>query len=471
MVDIPQPSLEPILVDAAGRTGVILSFNTEYVSHEQDDAGVTVVLRDLRTQHEVTQRFRYVLAFDGAASRVASDVDLPFIGELARAGTVYALFDADLTKYVAHRPSILHWIFNRAAGVGEIGMGLLRAVEPWTKWIAGWGFDAAEGPGDLSDDTVLARIRAFIGDPDVEVSIVRTTTWYVNEQYATTYHSGRVFCGGDAVHRHPPSNGLGANTSIQDAFNLAWKVAFAVRGDAGPSLLESYSQERVPVGKQIVERANRSRREFAGLRDWFDRDADDPVAAGLDRLQDRSPQGAALRDRMYEALRLKNYEFNAHGVESNQRYVSSAILDDPQAVVEQWSRDPELYSQPSTRPGAKLPHAWLVGRDGRRLSTLDVVGDGKFSVVTGLAGRAWEDAAASLDVPWLRVVVIGAHGVADPYGEWWAIREIDEAGVLLVRPDGHVAWRHSEAVWDPDTATELLGDVLARLLGTDGVVR
>ena len=269
MVDIPQPMLEPILVDAAGRNGVILSFNTEYVSHEQDDAGVSVVLRDLRTRHEVTQRFRYVLAFDGAASRVASDLDLPFVGELARAGTVYAQFDADLTKYVAHRPSILHWIFNRAAGVGEIGMGLLRAVEPWTKWIAGWGFDAADGPGDLSDDTVLARIRAFIGDPDVEVSIVRTTTWYVNEQYATTYHSGRVFCGGDAVHRHPPSNGLGANTSIQDAFNLAWKIAFAVRGDAGPSLLESYSQERVPVGKQIVERANRSRREFAGLRDWY----------------------------------------------------------------------------------------------------------------------------------------------------------------------------------------------------------
>ena len=180
---------------------------------------------------------------------------------------------------------------------------------------------------------MLARIRAFIGDPDVEVSIVRTTTWYVNEQYATTYHSGRVFCGGDAVHRHPPSNGLGANTSIQDAFNLAWKVAFAVRGDAGPSLLESYSQERVPGREADRGRAaNRSRREFAGLRDWFDRDADDPVAAGLDRLQDRSPQGAALRDRMYEALRLKNYEFNAHGVESNQRYVSGAILDDPQAV-------------------------------------------------------------------------------------------------------------------------------------------
>jgi 2,4-dichlorophenol 6-monooxygenase len=307
MVDIPQPLLEPILVGAAGRNGVTLSFNTEYVAHEQDDSGVTVVWRDLRTQQEVTQRFRYLIAFDGAASRVAKKLDLPFVGELARAGTVYAQFEADLTKYVAHRPSILHWIFNRSAGVGEIGLGLLRAVEPWTQWIAGWGFDATAGPGDLSDETVLARIRAFIGDPDVDVSIIRTTTWYVNEQYATSYQSGRVFCGGDAVHRHPPSNGLGANTSIQDAYNLAWKVAFAVRGVAGPSLLDSYSHERVPVGRQIVTRANQSRRDFAGLRDWFDRDADDPVAAGVALLKERTQQGAALRDRMYRALQLKNY--------------------------------------------------------------------------------------------------------------------------------------------------------------------
>ena len=471
MVDIPQPLLEPVLVDAAGRSGVALSFNTEYISHEQDDSGVTVVLRDLRTQHEVTQRFRYLVAFDGAASRVAKELDLPFVGELARAGTVYAQFDADLARYVAHRPSILHWIFNRTAGVGEIGLGLLRAVEPWTKWIAGWGFDAAAGPGDLSDEAVLTRIRAFIGDPDIDVSIVRTTTWYVNEQYATDYQSGRVFCGGDAVHRHPPSNGLGANTSIQDAYNLAWKVAFAVRGHAGPSLLDSYSQERVPVGQQIVTRANQSRREFAGLRDWFDRDADDPVAAGMALLQARTSEGAALRDRMYEALRLKHYEFNAHGVESNQRYVSDAILGDPMSETEQWSRDPELYAQPSTRPGAKLPHAWLVGRDGLRTSTLDVVGGGSFSVVTGLAGGAWEDAAVSLGLPWLRVVVVGAEGTTDPYGEWWAIREIDEAGMLLVRPDGYIAWRHVDAVRDSGTARALLERALSRVLGTEGVVR
>jgi 2,4-dichlorophenol 6-monooxygenase len=471
MVDIPQPLLEPILIDAAGRSGALLSLNTEYLSHAQDELGVTVQLRDLRTQHEFSQRVRYLLAFDGARSRVAADLDLPFVGQLARAGTVYATFDADLTKYVGHRPSILHWIFNSGAGVGEIGMGLLRNIEPWRKWIAGWGFDPAKGDPDLSHENVLAHVQAFIGDPDIEISITGTSTWYVNEQYATIYQSGRAFCGGDAVHRHPPSNGLGANTSIQDAFNLAWKVAFAVRGDAGQALLDSYSQERVPVGKQIVARANQSRRDFVGLRDWFDQSADDPVVAGLKSLQDRSPEGAALRDRVYRALRLKNYEFNAHGVESNQRYESSAILEDvggptiDPMCTKEWLRDPELYAQPSCRPGAKLPHVWLVGRNGRRLSTLDLVGSGKFSVLTGLAGHAWQEAAASLDQPWLRTVVIGTPGAADPYGEWWAVREIEEAGVLLVRPDGHIAWRHIEAVWDLDAATTLLSAALTGVLG------
>ncbi len=469
MVDIPQPRLEPVLIDAAGHEGAVLSFNTEYLSHAQDSDGVTVRLRDLRTGHEFTQRVRYLLAFDGARSRVTEEVGLPFVGELARAGTVYAQFDADLAKYVAHRPSILHWIFNSAAGTGEIGLGLLRAVEPWSRWIAGWGFDPAKGEPDLSNETVLARIRAFIGDPDVDVSIVRTSTWYVNEQYATSYQSGRVFCGGDAVHRHPPSNGLGANTSIQDAFNLAWKIAFAIRGDAGQSLLDSYSQERVPVGKQIVARSNQSRRDFAGLRDWFDPNSDDPVAAGRTRLEDRGPEGAELRDRVYRALRLKNYEFNAHGVEHNQRYVSSATLADAEDGEEQWPRDRELFAQSSTRPGAKLPHAWLVGLDGRRVSTLDVVGRGMFSVVTGLAGQAWASAAASLGAPWLRVVVIGAPGAEDPYGEWWATREIEEAGVLLVRPDGYIAWRQIESGWDVGVATAMLGSALERVLGRGGV--
>lgn len=470
MVDIPQPVLEPILIDAALRAGALLSFNTEYVSHAQDGEGVTVHLRDLRTQNEFTQRVRYLVAFDGARSQIAAELELPFVGDLARAGTVYTLFDADLTKYVAHRPSILHWIFNADAGYGDIGMGLLRAVEPWQKWIAGWGFDASQGDPDLSHDTILARIRALIGDPEVEVTITRTSTWFVNEQYATNYQSGRVFIGGDAAHRHPPSNGLGANTSIQDAFNLAWKIAFAVRGIGGQSLLDSYSEERVPVGRQIVTRANQSRRDFAGLREWFPPNTDDPVSAGLAKLKDPSPSGAKLREDLYQALTAKHYEFNAHGIELNQRYVSCAVVTDPDARAEEWSRDRELTAQSTTRPGAKLPHAWLVGRDGHRMSTLDVIGDGTFRLITGLAGTAWVEASQQIDVPWLRTVVIGAPGTEDPYGEWWARREIEEAGAVLVRPDGYIAWRRRSALWDSAAALEELTKALDTVLGRKGAL-
>ncbi|WP_238998341.1 FAD-dependent monooxygenase [Nocardioides limicola] len=464
MLDLPQPQMEPILINAAASRGAVISFNTEYLDHVQDTDGVTVRLRDGRTGQVFTQRARYLLGFDGARSRIVEQLGLPLKGELARAGTAYIRFRADLTRYVEHRPSVLYWIFNSKAGFGEIGMGLLRAIRPWEEWIAGWGFDMAAGEPDLSDETVIAQIRTLVGDPSVEPEIVSKSLWYVNQQHATRYSLGRVLCGGDAVHRHPPSSGLGSNTSMQDAFNLAWKVAFAVKGYAGPGLLESYSDERVPVGKQVVARANQSRKDYAALREWFDHTADDPVAAGLAKLKAASPEGVALRQGLYAALEMKDTEFNAHGVELNQRYESSAVLPDPSVGEEEWPRHRGLYLQATTRPGAKLPHAWLVGPDGRRISTLDVTGKGQMTLLTGIAGAAWKHAAGKSRLPFLRTVVIGEHGTIDPYGYWERIREIPEAGALLVRPDGYIAWRHNAEVWDADEALQLLETALCRVL-------
>ena len=251
---------------------------------------------------------------------------------------------------------------------------------------------------------------------------------------------------------------------MQDAFNLAWKVAFAVKGYAGAGLLDSYTPERAPVGKQIVARANQSRKDYAGLREWFDRDSDDPVRDGLIKLKEASPEGAARRERLYEALELKNTEFNAHGVELNQRYESAAVLPEPGVGPEGWPRHREVYLQATTRPGAKLPHAWLVGADGVRVSTLDVTGKGKMTLLTGLGGQAWKRAAQRLDLPFLRTVVVGEPGTIDPYGYWRAVREVDEAGAILVRPDGYVAWRQSAAVWDDDEALTQLQDALTAVL-------
>lgn len=462
MLDLPQPLMEPILINKAVERGAILSFNTEYLDHTQDAEGVTVRFRDLRTGGVFSQRARFLVGMDGARSKIVEDLELPLQGELARAGTSYVLFNADLSQYVAHRPSILHWIMNSKAGFGEIGMGLLRAIKPWNQWIAGWGFDMAAGEPNLSDEEVIAQIRTLVGDPDLEVEIVTRSVWYVNQQWAEHYSVGRVLCGGDAVHRHPPSSGLGSNTSMQDAFNLAWKLAFVVKGHAGEALLETYSDERAPIGKQIVARANQSRKDYAGLREWFDQDADDPVMDGLKKLKEASPEGVALRDALYKALDHKNTEFNAHGTELNQRYTSSAVISDPEEEV--WDRDPGLYLQATTRPGAKLPHAWLVDEHGSRTSTLDVTGNGKMTLLTGLAGVAWKTAAEKLDLPYLRTVVVGEPGAIDPYGHWHNIREIHEAGAILVRPDGYIAWRQTEPVWDDADALRELGDALAVVL-------
>ncbi|GAA1996846.1 FAD-dependent monooxygenase [Microbacterium pumilum] len=464
MVDIPQTLVEPILVNAAARRGAVISFNTEYRSSVQDADGVTVTLANRLTGVVYTQRVRYLVGADGAKSRVMQDAGLSVEGELARAGTVYAQFKGELGQYVAHRPSILNWIVNTDAAVGEIGLGLLRAVSPWDEWIAGWGFDITKGDPDLTHETAIARIRAYVGDPDFEPEIVSVGPWYVNEAYAPTYSAGRIFCGGDATHRHPPSSGLGSNTCIQDAFNLAWKLAYVIDGVAAPALLDSYTDERAPVGRQIVERANQSRRDYAPIREALAADQTGG-ASGLEKLREPTPAGARARRALEKAIELKNQEFNAQGTEMNQRYTSAAVIPDEDAVEEVWLRDRGLYVQPTTRPGAKIPHAWLVGKDGRRVSTLDIVGEGALTLITGLTGGAWAAAAARLDHPRLRVIVIGEPGVEDLYFEWQRSREVEEDGAVLVRPDGVVAWRSFVGATDADEASTKLEDVLAHVLG------
>ena len=220
------------------------------------------------------------------------------------------------------------------------------------------------------------------------------------------------------------------------------------------------------MGKQVVTRANQSRVKYGPINECFRTVSEaDPVAAGLRKVRDPGPDGVAVREALRQAMEVKaGYEFNAQGVELNQRYTSSAVIPDPDAGEEQWLRDPQVYLQATTRPGAKIPHAWLVDGTGHRVSILDVTGKGKFSLVTGLAGTAWAAAADKLGLPYLRVVVIGAKETADPYHDWHRKREIHEAGALLVRPDGYIAWRHTAPVWDEDQAVQLLHGALTGIL-------
>ncbi|MFF4350315.1 FAD-dependent oxidoreductase [Streptomyces sp. NPDC001530] len=465
MIDLPQTYLEPILVNNAAVRGAKVRFDTEFLSLTQDEDGVTALLRDRVRGDEFTVRARYLIGADGGRSTVAEQIGLPIDGRMGKAGSMNVVFKADLSRYCAHRPSVLYWVLRPGAETGGIGMGLVRMVRPWNEWLLVWGYDIEQPPPDVDEESARQIVRDLIGDPELPVEITSTSLWTVNHSYATAYSSGRVFCAGDAVHRHPPSNGLGSNTSVQDAYNLAWKLAMVIRGEAGAALLDTYTAERAPVGRQIVERANLSRDQFGpifaalGVGGGLDEEA---IAEGLAATRAKTTEGAKRRGLLEEAIQLKNYEFNAHGVEMNQRYASAAVLADG-SPTEAWENDPELIHQPTTRPGAKVPHAWLVDAQGQRISTLDVVGKGSFTLVTGLSGVVWDTAAKAcrdeLGVP-LRLVRIGAEDSRDAYGEWSRVCDIAEDGALLVRPDGHVAWRRTAA---PETAASAQDELLAAL--------
>jgi 2,4-dichlorophenol 6-monooxygenase len=469
MLDAPQTITEPILVQAAQERGARIRFDTEYLSHVQDDEGVTTTLRDRLTGLEYTVRSRYLVGADGARSAVAADLGLPFEGPGAVAGALSIVFEADLSRFVAHRPSVLYWMLQPGAEKEGVGLGVLRMIKPWHEWMLMWGYEVAAGPPQLTDEVVRELAVALVGTDDFEMHVTSRSPWTVNHHFATTIARGRVFCAGDAVHRHPPTNGLGSNTSIQDSYNLAWKLAHVVAGTADPSLLDSYDAERAPVARQIVERANQSIADTGKILSALDLEHTeaDALQRQLALWRSPGPEGEKIRTALREAIAYKAYEFDAHGVEHNQRYASSAVVPDGTPMPE-YRRDPELYAQATTWPGAKIPHTWVtVG--GVRTSTLDLVGRGRFSVVTGIGGEAWLDAAAALgDELGLTItpVAIGpGRPVEDPYGTWAGLREIEDGGVLLVRPDLYVAARHLGAPASAEQARDWLGGALRSVLG------
>ncbi len=456
MNDLPQTFMEPLLFKTACKRGTQSRMSTEYLSHEQDADGVTSTLRDRLSGETFTVRSKYLVGADGGNSIVAEQAGLPFEGQMGVGGSMNILFRADLSKYVAHRPSVLYWVMQPGADVGGIGMGLVRMVRPWNEWLIVWGYDISHPPPEVDEAMATEVARQLVGDPELEIDLISANTWTVNNMYATHMQKDRVFIMGDAAHRHPPSNGLGSNTSIQDSFNLAWKLAAVLKGHAGEALLDSYSEERAPVAKQIVTRANQSIGEFGpifealGMAEGVD---PEQMQKNLEARADPTPDAEKQRAAIREAIAFKKYEFDAHGVEMNQRYRSDAVETDGQ-IEPAFDLDAELHYQPTTWPGARLPHVWVFDHDsGDQYSTLDLVGQGAFTILTGIGGEAWRDAAQTVGAELgmdLRVHVIGPRQkYVDHTGDWARARDIADTGCILVRPDQHVAWRVAELSDDP----------------------
>ena len=470
MNDLPQTFMEPILFSTACKRGAQGRMSTEYLSHVQDADGVTTTLLDRLSGREFEVRSKYLVGADGGNSLVAEHIDTPIEGKMGVGGSMNILFRADLSQYVAHRPSVPYWVMQPGADVGGIGMGLVRMIRPWNEWLIVWGYDINQPPPEVDEAFATGVARQLVGDPELEIELISANTWTVNDAYATHMQKDRVFIMGDAAHRHPPSNGLGSNTSIQDAFNLAWKLAAVIKGQAGAALLDTYSAERAPIAKQIVTRANQSIGEFGPIFEALGMTGGtdiERIQANMDARCDASPEGEAQRAALRAAIAFKKYEFDAHGVEMNQRYTSAAVVSDG-APTPGFDRDAELHYQPTTSPGARLPHVWVFDHDtGAQVSTLDLCGGGAFTLLTGIGGEAWcaaaETEAARLGLS-LRCHVIGPRqAFVDHTGDWSRASEVGDTGCLLIRPDHHVAWRSASLTEDPEAdLRRVLSQILAR---------
>lgn len=462
--NLHQHRLEPLLLDAAQGAGARVDFEQEFLSLSQDEEGVRAELRDLRSGEVYELRARYLVAADGANSRVATQLGVSMDDELVLGTAISCWIEADLSRWVADRPGALYWLSALHAERG-VQCATLVNVEPWHQWMMAFGVPPDQIEAELQPDALMARARAVIGDASAPIAIRDVSRWTVRRAVASRMRVGRVFLAGDAAHRHPPTNGLGTNTSIQDSFNLAWKLALVLRGQAADSLLDSYEAERLPVARAVVHRAMESSFEMhamfeaIGLYPGLPSEAAATTLAGL---KASSPEGEARRARLQQALALQNYQLNALGIEMGQWYERGAVVGaGPRPAGD---ADPILHYQPHAVAGAPLPHAWLQ-RGGQRCSTLDLVGHGRWVLLCGAEAGPWRQAAQRLFEDrglGLKVISIGPDAeVQDVEGNWLTLAQAGPSTAWLVRPDRHIAWRSDSA----DQAFEQLDQVMNQLLG------
>ena len=422
-----QDDLEPVLRrHAESLAPGALAFDTELTDFAQDATHVTATLSGAAGASRV--RARYVIAADGARSRVREALGIPLRGVPALYRSINVLLHADLTPWTAHRPAALYFIEQPG----------LKATFLTINGVNRWGFLvnnlSPDGAGDeYTPERCTAVVRQAAGVPDLDVQILGAVPWVAAAQVAERYRGGRVFLAGDAAHHMPPTGGFGLNTGVQDVHNLAWKLAAVLHGWGGEALLDSYEDERLPYGRAITEQSLINARSLG-------RGGPEATAA---------PAPARGRPEFLNEL----------GMIFGTSYESSAIVPDgtPPPTVE----NPITDYRPCARPGHRAPHVWLA-RNGMRRSVLDLFGE-RFVLLSGAGGGAWCDAAR---------VTASEHGVAldavragadfeDPDDRWRQAWEIEREGAVLVRPDGQVAWRsRGEA---PEARAELRR-VLRRVL-------
>ncbi|MGH8148976.1 MAG: FAD-dependent monooxygenase [Steroidobacteraceae bacterium] len=414
-----QPTLEPILRARAREAGADVMQGTEITGVRQDADGVTVSVRSVDGGGERELRAPYLIAADGAHSKVREHLGIGYDGRGAFSNSLTIYFHADLSPWIGHNAWSIIYVnnpalggffrMNRAAQAGFLAINTVGdpAVDPRA---------ATNVTSDLSEPRLIELIRAGAGVPDLDVRIDGYTRWRATADVAQRFQEGRIFIAGDAAHLMPPNGGFGGNTGIHDVHNLAWKLALVLKGHAHPRLLDTYESERKPVARFTVEQA--FSRYVLRTAPWL---------KATERIEPVAP------------------DFH---IELGYLYGSPlGVHADPGAT--------------RGMPGARAPHLWLL-HGGERVSTIDLTG--RFLLLAGADGSPWlraaPEAASQCGGLALDAYCVG-RDLEDPEDRFGEAFGVSERGASLVRPDGFVAWRSPGPSADPETALrEALGSSL-----------
>jgi 2-polyprenyl-6-methoxyphenol hydroxylase-like FAD-dependent oxidoreductase len=483
----PQHRLEPMLWRRVEDAGIPFHRQHECLRVNQGPSGVTATFAS-----EVVRHASYLVACDGASSSVRRSLGLAMNGPILQ-HMIGIHFLADLGRFVEHRKGVLYWVLNRDV------LGVLIAHWLPTEWVLFTPyFPPQQSPDRLTPPACRELIAAAVGTRDLPGLEVRQVgAWVLSARLAQRLQLGRVFLAGDAAHTFPPTGGWGLNTGVQEAHNLAWKLAAVLRGRASPQLLQTYEAERRPVAEANLQHSVRNyetlnelnkvvgldlghlrkltavqnSRVFRALPGAWQRGLVDAALRWarkrLSLLDSDGSQGDRARARFRALLPDQAPHYRSLGLDLGFAYTQGAVI--PEASPQPQADDPVEHYRPTTWPGSRLPHFW-VHRGEAVLALHDVLDPEGFLLLTDVpGGQTWRAAARSLQADFAMPVTCltlgepGAADLVDPQSRWPSLSEVGPGGAVLVRPDGHVAWRCTHP---PAAPAEELRMVLERLLGS-----